>query len=50
MSGAMSITGMKGMIPLKFGVPIGDVLAGMNGAIGILAALNYRRETEKASI
>lgn len=47
MSGAMSITGMKGMIPLKFGVPIGDVLAGMNGAIGILAALNYRRETGK---
>jgi crotonobetainyl-CoA:carnitine CoA-transferase CaiB-like acyl-CoA transferase len=47
MSGAMSITGMKGMIPLKFGVPIGDVLAGMNGAIGILAALNYRRESGK---
>lgn len=45
MSGAMSITGMKGMIPLKYGVPIGDVLGGMNGVIGILAALNYRRET-----
>lgn len=45
MSGAMSITGMKGQIPLKFGVPIGDVLAGMNGAIGILAALCHRRET-----
>ncbi|KUK73221.1 MAG: Formyl-coenzyme A transferase (Formyl-CoA transferase) [Clostridiales bacterium 38_11] len=45
MSGAMSITGMKGMIPLKYGVPIGDVLAGMNGIIGILAALNYRNKT-----
>lgn len=45
MSGAMSLTGMKGMIPLKYGVPIGDVLGGMNGAIGILAALCYRKET-----
>lgn len=45
MSGAMSITGMKGQIPLKFGIPIGDVLGGMNGAIGILAALCYRKET-----
>ena len=42
MSGAMSLTGMRGQIPLKFGVPIGDVLGGMNGAIGILAALQYR--------
>lgn len=47
MSGAMSITGMKGMIPLKYGVPIGDVLAGMNGAIGILSALNYRERTQE---
>jgi len=45
MSGAMSITGMQGQIPLKFGIPIGDVLGGMNGAIGILAALCYRKET-----
>ncbi len=45
MSGAMSITGMKGQIPLKYGVPIGDVLGGMNGVIGILAALNYRNQT-----
>lgn len=42
MSGAMSLTGMRGQIPLKFGVPIGDVLGGMNGVIGILAALQYR--------
>jgi len=45
MSGAMSITGLKGQIPLKYGVPIGDVLGGMNGVIGILAALNYRHQT-----
>lgn len=42
MSGAMSLTGMRGQIPLKYGVPIGDVLGGMNGVIGILAALQYR--------
>ena len=42
MSGAMSLTGVPGSIPLKFGIPIGDVLGGMNGAIGILAALQYR--------
>jgi len=45
MSGAMSLTGMPGQIPLKFGIPIGDVLAGMNGVIGILAALQYRAES-----
>lgn len=45
MSGAMSLTGMPGQIPLKFGIPIGDVLGGMNGAIGILAALQYRAES-----
>ncbi|MBP1765249.1 MAG: carnitine dehydratase [Firmicutes bacterium] len=45
MSGVMSITGAEGQIPLKFGVPIGDVLGGMNGAMGILAALCYRKET-----
>lgn len=42
MSGAMSLTGIPGSIPLKFGIPIGDVLGGMNGALGILAALQYR--------
>jgi formyl-CoA transferase len=45
MSGAMSLTGMPGQIPLKFGIPIGDVLGGMNGVIGILAALQYRAES-----
>ncbi len=45
MSGAMSITGMEGHVPLKYGVPIGDVLGGMNGALGILAALHHRTRT-----
>lgn len=45
MSGAMSITGMPGQIPLKAGMPLADVMGGMNGAIGVLAALQYRNVT-----
>jgi len=44
-AGAMSITGMPGSIPLKSGIPIADVLGGMNAAIGILGALQYRERT-----
>lgn len=47
LAGAMSITGMEGRIPLKSGIPIADILGGMNAAIGILAALNFRRLTGK---
>jgi len=47
LSGAMSITGMEGQIPLKSGIPLADILGGMNAVIGILAALNYRNLTGK---
>jgi formyl-CoA transferase/CoA:oxalate CoA-transferase len=43
MAGTMSITGEKGRPPVKMGVPIGDLAAGMAGAFGVAAAL-YRRE------
>ncbi len=43
MAGSMSITGEKGQAPVKMGVPIGDLAAGMAGALGVVAAL-YRRE------
>jgi formyl-CoA transferase/CoA:oxalate CoA-transferase len=39
----MSITGEPGQPPVKMGVPIGDLAAGMAGAFGVAAAL-YRRE------
>lgn len=42
-SGSMSITGEPGRPPVKMGVPIGDLAAGMAGAFGVAAAL-YRRE------
>lgn len=43
MAGPMSITGELGRPPVKMGVPVGDLAAGMAGALGVTAAL-YRRE------
>jgi len=44
-SGTMSLTGEEGGRPLRTGVPVGDLAAGLNAAIGVLAALEYRRST-----
>ena len=44
MAGPMSITGEPGQPPVKIGVPIGDLAAGMAAALGVAAAL-YRRES-----
>jgi crotonobetainyl-CoA:carnitine CoA-transferase CaiB-like acyl-CoA transferase len=41
--GLMSLTGTEQ--PTKVGVPIADLLAGMNGACGVLAALHERERT-----
>jgi CoA:oxalate CoA-transferase len=41
-SGLMSITGPEGGPPCRVGSSVGDIIAGMQGAIGILAALRYR--------
>jgi CoA:oxalate CoA-transferase len=45
MSGGMSLTGEKNGVAVRAGIPIGDICAGMYGAIGILAALNRRNST-----
>lgn len=45
MSGLMSITGDPASGPQKVGVAISDILTGLYTAIGILAALNERRES-----
>ena len=46
MSGLMSITGEgPGRPPVKVGAPVTDIMAGVLGATGILAALNKRHET-----
>jgi formyl-CoA transferase len=44
-SGIMSVTGEPGGPPVKAGVPITDLGAGLFALVGILAALDYRRRT-----
>ncbi|MEX3786498.1 CaiB/BaiF CoA transferase family protein [Paraburkholderia sp. BR14374] len=43
MSGGMSLTGEPGRAPVRAGIPIGDLAAGMYGVMGILAALVERQ-------
>lgn len=45
MSGAMSVTGEPGGRPVRLGLPIGDLAAGMFADLGILAALQARGVT-----
>ncbi|MET0179885.1 MAG: CoA transferase [Novosphingobium sp.] len=45
MSGALSVNGEPGQGPVKMGLPIGDLVGGINGPIGILAALHERHRT-----
>lgn len=47
MSGSMSLTGWPGQAPTKSGIPLADILGGMNGAIGVLAAVQHRHLTGK---
>lgn len=46
--GLMSITGTTQ--PTKVGVPIADLIAGMNGAFGVLAALHERAATGRGRV
>ena len=46
-SGLMSITGPPGGPPVRVGTSVGDIVAGHQGAIGVLAALNYRHKSKK---
>jgi crotonobetainyl-CoA:carnitine CoA-transferase CaiB-like acyl-CoA transferase len=45
LGGLMSVTGEPDGEPLKVGVALVDVVAGLYAAVGILAALEHRRET-----
>jgi len=49
-AGLMSMTGPSPEEPTKVGVPIGDLLAGMYGAFGVLAALHEREATGKGRV
>ena len=50
MSGICSVTGWPDAEPARCGAPVADVLAGINGAVGALAALNYRNRTGKGQM
>ena len=45
MGGVMSLTGEPDGMPMKVGVPVGDLFAGLYGCIGVLAALRHREQT-----
>ena len=49
-AGLMSLTGSGPDDPQKVGVPIGDLLAGMYGAYGVLAALLERQRTGRGQV
>ena len=47
MSGALSVNGELGQPAVKLGIPLGDLVGGINGPIAILAALHERNGTGK---
>jgi crotonobetainyl-CoA:carnitine CoA-transferase CaiB-like acyl-CoA transferase len=50
MSGAFSVNGERGRLPTRLGIPLGDLVGGVNGPIGILAALYERTVTGKGRL
>lgn len=48
--GLMSVTGTDPAEPTKVGVPISDLLSGMNGAYGVVSALYERERTGKGRV
>ena len=49
-AGLMSLTGSGPEDPQRVGVPIGDLLAGMYGAYGVVAALHERSTTGRGQV
>jgi crotonobetainyl-CoA:carnitine CoA-transferase CaiB-like acyl-CoA transferase len=49
-AGLMSLTGPGPGEPTRVGVPIGDLLAGMHGAYGVVAALYERQRTGRGRV
>lgn len=50
LSGAFSVNGEAGRAPTKLGIPLGDLVGGINGPIGILAALHERHVTGRGRL
>ncbi|WP_270886311.1 CaiB/BaiF CoA transferase family protein [Pedococcus sp. 5OH_020] len=49
-AGLMSLTGPDPQTPMRVGVPIGDLLAGMYGAYGVVSALHERATTGRGRV
>jgi crotonobetainyl-CoA:carnitine CoA-transferase CaiB-like acyl-CoA transferase len=49
MGGMMALTGAPDGEPMRAGVPVADIFAGLYGVIGILAALNERERTGRGT-
>ncbi|SEQ96036.1 CoA:oxalate CoA-transferase [Solimonas aquatica] len=50
LSGALSVNGEAGGAPTKLGIPLGDLVGGINGPIAILAALHERHATGRGRL
>ncbi|NGY04042.1 CaiB/BaiF CoA transferase family protein [Solimonas terrae] len=50
LSGALSVNGEPGGLPTKLGIPLGDLVGGINGPIAILAALHERSVTGRGRL
>jgi len=49
-AGLMSLTGTSADKPMRVGLPVGDLLAGMYGAYGVVAALHERNRTGRGRV
>jgi crotonobetainyl-CoA:carnitine CoA-transferase CaiB-like acyl-CoA transferase len=49
-AGLMSVTGSEESGPVRIGVPIADVLAGIHGALGVASALLARQKTGRGAV
>jgi crotonobetainyl-CoA:carnitine CoA-transferase CaiB-like acyl-CoA transferase len=50
LSGALSINGERGHMPVKLGIPLGDMVGGVFGPMAVLAALHERTRTGKGRL
>ncbi len=50
LSGALSVNGESGRAPVKMGIPLGDLIGGINGPMGIMAALYERSITGRGRL
>jgi len=50
LSGALSINGERGHMPIKLAIPLGDMVGGVFGPMAILAALHERHKTGKGRL